>query len=91
MQTKATYQSLLRMAQLITIHRVFLDEDLHEELAHMIRFEHELDGITTREVFIDTTPEAHRHLDSAGMLTLDGFIALSRDMRLDDVERRELQ
>lgn len=48
------------------------------------------DGIHTEEVCIDTTPELHRHLDGAGVLTLDGFIALRKEMRLDDLERREL-
>ena len=48
------------------------------------------DGFHTEEVFIDTTPEAHRHLYGAGVLTLDGFLALSQEMRLDEIERREL-
>lgn len=47
-------------------------------------------GQLYEEVFIDTTPEPHRHLDGAGVLTLDGFIALSQQMRLDDLERREI-
>ena len=56
----------------------------------MIRYEFEDDGITTREVFVDTTPELHRHLDGAGVLTLEGYIALRREMELDEHERRPI-